>query len=97
MQFDGLYPFFFNQILTKHSFDAVWNVQFSTGGQSSQEGCSVSGALETLSGLLETLTVVHLQVDDRTEGLAKGTTYDVERHRNQNKCKVCRRKNPLTL
>lgn len=50
-------------VLTENSFDGVGNVQFSAGGQSPEERCSIVGAGETLGGLLEALTVVHLQVD----------------------------------
>lgn len=52
-------------ILTINSFDSIRNIQFETGCQCAEECCGVVGALETLSGLLEALTVVHLQVNHR--------------------------------
>lgn len=55
---------FMQTLLTINSFNGVGNIQFSTGGQSPEESCSIVSALETLRGLLEALTVVHLQVDN---------------------------------
>lgn len=51
--------------LTVNSLDSVGNIQFETGCQCSEEGCSIVGALEAFGGLLEALTVVHLQVNNR--------------------------------
>lgn len=50
--------------LTINSFDSVGNIQFETGCQCSEECCGVVGALEAFGGLLEALTVVHLQVNN---------------------------------
>lgn len=55
----------FKFTLTINSFDSVGNIQFETGCQRPEECCSVVGALEAFSGLLEALTVVHLQVNNR--------------------------------
>lgn len=51
-------------ILTVNSFNGERYIQFATGLQSPKERCSITCALETLGGLLEALTVVHLQVDN---------------------------------
>lgn len=55
----------FKFTLTVNSFDSVRNIQFETGCQRSEESCGIIGALEAFSGLLEALTVVHLQVNNR--------------------------------
>lgn len=55
----------FKFTLTINSFNSVGNIQFETGCQCSEECCSIVGALEAFSGLLEALTVVHLQVNNR--------------------------------
>lgn len=55
----------FKLTLTVNGFDRVRNIQFKTGCQCSEERCGVVGALEAFSGLLEALTVVHLQVNNR--------------------------------
>lgn len=55
----------FKFTLTINGFDSVGHVQFETGCQCSEECCGVVGALEAFSGLLEALTVVHLQVNNR--------------------------------
>lgn len=59
--------------LTINSFNGVWNIKFETGCQCSEERCGIVGALETLSGLLEALTVVHLQVNHRAVGRKTNT------------------------
>lgn len=55
----------FKFTLTINGFDSVGNIQFETGCQCSEECCGIVGALEAFSGLLEALTVVHLQVNNR--------------------------------
>lgn len=51
-------------VLTINGLDGERDIQFATGGQSPEEGCGIIGTLETLCGLLEALTVVHLHVND---------------------------------
>lgn len=55
----------FKLTLTVNGFDRVRNIQFKTGCQCSEERCGVIGALKAFGGLLEALTVVHLQVNNR--------------------------------
>lgn len=65
--------------LTINSFDSVGNIQFETGCQCSEERCGIVGALEALSGLLEALTVVHLQVHHRAVE-RKTNTWTIVKH-----------------